>query len=72
MTSISDLQADLAKLKRIRGSAVLKTRLADGKETTFASADDLRQRIADIENEIAELQSSKPRSMVSFATFRRN
>lgn len=72
MTSISDLQADLVKLKRIRGSAVLKVRLADGKETTFASAQDLRDRIADIENEIARLQSPAPRSQVSFATFRRD
>lgn len=72
MTTLADLQADLAKLKKVRGSAVLKVRLADGKETTFATSDDLRQRIADTEADIAKLTTTAPKSRTSFATFRRD
>jgi hypothetical protein len=72
MTTLSELQADLAKLKKIRGSGVLKVRLADGKETTFASLDDLRKRIADTETDIARLTTTAPQPRTSFATFRRD
>lgn len=72
MTTLTELQADLAKLKRVRGSAVMKVRLADGKETTFATSEDLRQRIADVESDIARLTSPKPVSRTTFATFRRD
>lgn len=72
MTTLADLQADLAKLKKVRGSAVLKVRLADGKETTFASSDDLRKRIADVEADITKLTTTSRRSRTSFATFRRD
>lgn len=71
MTDVADLQADLAKLKKIRGTGVLKVRLADGKETTFVSGADLQARIDSIQSEINQL-SSRPKARTGYASFDRN
>lgn len=55
-------EADIAKLRGILAAGVLKTRLADGKEVTFANAAELKERIKYLEGldagPVAQAQSA--------------
>lgn len=65
-------QADLETLKKAYAAGVLTVRYSDGKQVTYPSGDDLRQRIREVETELAAQQPSTKRPVAGFTSFRRS
>ena len=62
MANLAELQADLTKLQAVRNQGVQRTRY-DDKEVTYRTDAELAAAMRDIEAQIADLQSTKIRTV---------